>query len=72
MKSKANVEVVKYQMTGEYHDDSKSILNEIGVHNNDDNNTDDDVSHDDHAELIEVEEKYRGVEEDVEIIDLEK
>ena len=71
-KFKAKVEVVKYPMTGEYYDESKSILNEIEVHNNEDNDTDDDVPHDDHEELLEVEEQYRGDEEDVEVIDLEK
>ena len=30
---KAKVEEVKYPMTGKYNDDSKSILNENGVHN---------------------------------------
>ena len=57
-------------MTGKYNDDSKSILNEIGVHKNEDHDADDDVAHD--QELLEVEEQYRGDEEDVEIIGLEK
>ena len=43
---KAKVEEVKYPITGEYNDDSKSILNEIGVHN--DAN---DVAHDADEEL---------------------
>ena len=59
-------------MTGEYNDDSKSILNEIEVHNDKDDDADDDVAHDDDEELLEVEEQYRGDEEDLEIIDLEK
>ena len=50
-------------MTGEYNADSKSILNEIGVHNDEDDDADDDVAHYD-EELLEVEEKYRGDEED--------
>ena len=54
-------------MTGEYNDDSMSILNEIGVDNDEDDDADDDVAHDD-----EVAEQYRSDEEDVEIIDLEK
>ena len=57
-------------MTGKYNDDSKSILNETGVHKNEDHDADDDVAHD--QELLEVEEQYRGDEEDVEIIGLEK
>ena len=42
---KAKVEDVKYPITGKYNDDSKSILNEIGVHN------DADVAHDADEEL---------------------
>ena len=57
-------------MAGKYNDDSKSILNEIGVHN-DEGDDADDVAHDDDEEE-EVEEQYRGDEEDVEISDLEK
>ena len=72
LKFKAKVEDVKYPMTGEYNDDSKSILNETGVHNDEDDDADDDVAHDDHEELLEVKEQYRGDEEDAEIIDLEK
>ena len=72
MKFKAKVEDVKYPMTGEYNDDSKSILNETGVHNDEDDDADDDVAHDDHEELLEVKEQCRGDEEDAEIIDLEK
>ena len=59
-------------MTGKYYDDSKSILNEIGVHNDEDNDADDDIAHHHDEELLELEEQYRGDEEDVEIIDLEK
>ena len=59
-------------MTGEYIDDLKSILNKIGVHNDKDDDADDDVTHNDEEELLEVEEQYRGGEEDVEIIDWEK
>ena len=69
-KLKAKVEEVKYPMTGKYNDDSRSILNEIRVHKNEDHDADDDVAHD--QELLEVEEQYRGDEEDVEIIGLEK
>ena len=58
-------------MTGEYNADSKSILHEIRVHNDEDDSADDDVAHYD-EELLEVEEKYCGDEEDIEIIDLEK
>ena len=47
LKFKAKVEEVKYPMTGEYNDDSKSILNEIVVQNNADDDADDDVTHDD-------------------------
>ena len=72
MKFKANAEEVKYPMTGKYYDDSKSILNEIGVHNDEDNDADDDIAHHHDEELLELEEQYRGDEEDVEIIDLEK
>ena len=71
-KFKAKVEEVKYPMTGEYSDGSKSISNEIGVHNDENGDADDDVAHDDDEELLEVEEPYRGDKEDVEIIDLEK
>ena len=49
-------------MTGEYYDDSKSILNER-VHSDEDND-----ANDDGEELLEVEEQYRGDEEDVEIL----
>ena len=59
-------------MTGEYIDDLKSIWNKIGVHNDKDDDADDDVTHNDEEELLEVEEQYRGGEEDVEIIDWEK
>ena len=41
---KAKVEEVKYSMTGEYNDDSKSILNKIGVYSNEDDSADDDVA----------------------------
>ena len=44
---KAKVEEVKYPITGEYNDDSKSILNEIGVHKW----IADDVAHDADEEL---------------------
>ena len=44
MKVKAKVEDVKYPMTDK-HDDLKSILNKIGVHNNEEDNAD--VAHDD-------------------------
>ena len=71
-KFKAKVKEFKHPMTGEYKDDSKSILNEIKVHNDEDDDIDDDLAHDDDEELFEVEEQYRGDEEDVEIIDLEK
>ena len=59
-------------MTGEYIDDLKSIWHKIGVHNDKDDDADDDVTHNDEEELLEVEEQYRGGEEDVEIIDWEK
>ena len=42
------------------------------MHNDEGNDVDDDLAHDDDEELLEVEEQYRGDEEDVEIIDLEK
>ena len=70
LKFKAKVEEVKYPMTGEYNDDSKPILNEIGVHNDEDNNADDDVAHYD-EEVLEVEEQFHGDKEDVKIFDLE-
>ena len=41
------------------------------MHNDVDGNADDDVAHDDHEELLQVEEQYRSDEEDVEIINLE-
>ena len=62
LKFKPKVEEVKYAMTGEYYDDSKSILNER-VHSDEDND-----ANDDDEELLEVEEQYRGDEEDVEIL----
>ena len=71
MKFKVKVEEVKYPVTGKYTDDSKSILNKTGAHNDEDDDADNDVAHDDVEELLEVEEQYRG-DEDVEIIDLEK
>ena len=43
-------------MAGEHNDDSKSILNEIQVHNDENDDADDDVAHDDYEELLEVEE----------------
>ena len=46
-KFKAKVEEVKYPMTGKYNDDSKSILKEIVVQSNADDDADDDVTHDD-------------------------
>lgn len=55
---KAKVEDVNYPMTGEYNDDSKNILNEIGVHNEEDGDHDDE-------ELEEDEE-----EQDLQIVDL--
>ena len=72
LKFEAKVEQVKYPMTGEHDDDSKSILNEIGMYSDEDDSADDVVAHDDKEELLEVEEQYRGDKEDVEIIDLEK
>ena len=71
LKFKVKVEEVKYPVTGKYTDDSKSILNKTGVHNDEDDDADNDVAHDDVEELLEVEEQYRG-DEDVGIIDLEK
>ena len=59
-------------MAGEHNDDSKSILNEIQVHNDENDDADDDAAHDDYEELLEVEEWYCGDEENVEIIGLEK
>ena len=53
-------------MTDKCNDNSKSILNEIGVHDDEDDDVDDD------EELLEVGEQYHGDEEDVEIFDLEK
>ena len=44
MKVKAKAEDIKYPMTDK-HDDLKSILNKIGVHNNEEDNAD--VAHDD-------------------------
>ena len=58
-------------MTDKDNDDSKSLLNEIGVDNDEDDDADDGAVHDD-EELLEVEEQYRGDEEDLEIIDPEK
>ena len=72
MKFIAEVGKFQYLMTGKYNEDSESILNETGVQNDEDNNADDNVAHNDGEELLEVEEQYRGDEEDVEIIDLEK
>lgn len=57
MRFKAKVEV-KYPMTDKDNDDSKSLLNEIGVDDEDDD-ADDGAVHDD-EELLEVEEQYRG------------
>ena len=50
-------------MTGEYNDDSRSILSEIGLHTDEDNDADD-KAHDDDEELLEAEEQYCGDEED--------
>ena len=72
LKFKAKVEEVKYPMTGEDNDDSKSILNETGVHNDEDHYADVDAAHDDDEKPLEVEEQCPGDEEDVEIVDLEK
>ena len=41
-------------MTGEYND-SNAILQEIGMHNDKDDNADDDVAHDDDEELLKIE-----------------
>ena len=71
MKFKVKVEEVKYPTTGEHNDDSKSILSEIGLHTDEDNDADD-MAHDDDEELLEAEEQYCGDEEDIEIVDLEK
>ena len=49
-----------------YNDDSKSILKD------EDDDADDYVAHDNDEGLLEIEEKYRGDEKDVEIIYLEK
>ena len=57
LKFKAKFEEVKYPVTGKYIDDSKSILNEIGVQN-DDGDDAGDAAHDD-DELLEAEEQYR-------------
>ena len=70
MRFKAKFEV-KYPMTDKDNDDSESLLNEIGVHNDEDDDADDAAAHDD-EELLEVEEQYRDDEEDLEIIDPEK
>ena len=70
MRFKAKVEV-KYPMTDKDNDDSESLLNEIGVHNDEDDDADDAAAHDD-EELLEVEEQYHDDEEDLEIIDPEK
>ena len=70
LKFKAKFEEVKYPVTGKYIDDSKSILNEIGVQN-DDGDDAGHAAHDD-DELLEAEEQYRSDEEDVVISDLEK
>ena len=59
---KGKVEEIKYPVTGEYNDDSKPILNDIGVHNDEDDDADDDIAHDDDEELLEVE-KQCGDEE---------
>ena len=72
LKFKAKAEEVKYPMTGKYNDDSKSILKETGVFNDEDHYADDDAAYDDDEKPLEVEEQYRGDEEDVEIVDLEK
>ena len=72
MKFKAKAEEVKYPMTGKYNDDSKSILKETGVFNDEDHYADDDAAYDDDEKPLDVEEQYRGDEEDVEIVDLEK
>ena len=58
-------------MAGEYNDDSRSILSEIGLHTDEDNDADD-KAHDDDEELLEAEEQYCGDEEDIGIMDLEK
>ena len=46
-------------MTGKYNDNSKSILNDIGVYDDASDDADDD------EELLEVEEQYHGDEEDI-------
>ena len=48
-------------MTGEYNDDSKSTLSEIGGHKDEDDNVDDDATNEDDEELIEVEENIMGM-----------
>ena len=42
------------------------------MHNDEDHYADDDAAYDDDEKPLEVEEQYRGDEEDVEIVDLEK
>ena len=60
-------------MTDEYNYDSKSILNGIGVYNNeDDHRVDANVAHDDDEDLLEVEEKHRSDADNVEVVNLEK
>ena len=61
MKFKSDVEEVKLLMTGEYNDDSKSTLSEIGGHKDEDDNVDDDATNEDDEELIEVEENIMVV-----------
>ena len=60
--------LLKFQTKVEevYNDDSKSILKD------EDDDADDYVAHDNDEGLLEIEEKYRGDEKDVEIIYLEK
>ena len=62
---RAKVEEVKYPMTGEYVDDSKEILKELGGLDEDDGDDEDD------EELGELEEDENGTteEHDIQIID---
>ena len=57
-----------YPITGEYNDDSKSVLSKIGVRSHEDNDAYDGVPHGDDEELLEVEEQCRGNKEDLEIL----
>ena len=57
-----------YPITGEYNDDSKSVLSKIGVLSHEDDDADDDVPHGDDEELLEVEEQCRGDKKDLEIL----